>query len=173
MGILAQLSLLFGRLSLLAIGGINSTVPQISHDVVTARHWLSPAQFVQLYAISNAAPGPNVLISTMIGAHMAGVTGGIVATLSMILPSGILVIIVSKLWDRYRDTSWRQVIQRALLPITAGLILAAAGVLVRQSDTGVLTVAITVLCAALGWRSRLHPLWLLGGGTLLGLLLFS
>ncbi len=172
MGILTQLALLFGRLSLLAIGGINSTVPQIAHDVVTERHWLSPAQFVQLYAIANAAPGPNMLISTVIGARMAGLTGGIVATLAMILPSGILVLIVSKLWDRYRDNSWRKIIQRALLPITAGLILAAAGVLVRQSDTGLLTVAITILCAALGWKSRIHPLWLLGGGTVLGLLLF-
>lgn len=172
MGILPQLALLFGRLSLLAIGGINSTVPQIAHDVVTARHWLSPAQFVQLYAIANAAPGPNLLISTIIGARMAGLAGGIVATLAMILPSGTLVIIVSKLWDRYRDTAWRKIIQRALLPITAGLILAAAGVLVRQSDTGVLTVAITVLSASLGWRTRVHPLWLLGGGAVLGLLLF-
>jgi chromate transporter len=95
-----------------------------------------------------------------------------VATLAMILPSGILVIIVSKLWDRHRDTRWRKVIQRALLPMTAGLILAAAGVLVRQSDTGILTVAITLTCAALAWRTRIHPLWLLGGGTVLGLVIF-
>jgi chromate transporter len=172
MSILPQLALLFGRLSLLAIGGVNSTVPQISRDVVTNLHWLSPAQFVQLYAIANAAPGPNVLISTMIGARMEGIPGGLVATLAMILPSGILVIIVSKLWDRHRDTRWRKVIQRALLPMTAGLILAAAGVLVRQSDTGILTVAITLTCAALAWRTRIHPLWLLGGGTVLGLVIF-
>jgi chromate transporter len=172
MSILPQLALLFGRLSLLAIGGVNSTVPQIARDVVTNLHWLSPSQFVQLYAIANAAPGPNVLISTMIGARMAGIPGGLVATLAMILPSGILVIIVSKLWDRHRDTRWRKVIQRALLPMTAGLILAAAGVLVRQSDTGLLTVAITLTCAALAWRTRIHPLWLLGGGTVLGLVIF-
>src|SRR5271168_3097119 len=132
MGILPQLALLFGRLSLLAVGGINSTVPQIARDVVTIRHWLSPAQFVQLYAIANAAPGPNVLISTIIGTHMAGIEGGLVATLAMILPAGVLVIIVSKFWDRYRDARWRKIIQRALLPMTAGLVLAAGGVLVRQ-----------------------------------------
>jgi chromate transporter len=172
MNILLELALLFGHLSLLAIGGINSTVPQIVRDVVTIRHWLSPAQFVQLYAIANAAPGPNVMISTVIGAHMAGIPGGLVATLAMILPSGTLVIIVSKLWDRHRDTRWRKIIQRALLPLTAGLTLAAAGVLVRQSDTGFLTVVITLICAGLAWRSRIHPLWLLGGGTLLGLLIF-
>ena len=166
------MALLFGRLSLLAVGGINSTVPQIARDVVTIRHWLSPAQFVQLYAIANAAPGPNVLISTIIGTHMAGIQGGFVATLAMILPAGVLVIIVSKFWDRYRETRWRKIIQRALLPMTAGLVLAAGGVLVRQSDTGILTAVITFACAGLSWRSRIHPLWLLGGGALLGLLVF-
>jgi chromate transporter len=171
MPILGSLALLFGRLSLLAVGGVNSTVPQIARDVVTNRHWLTPAQFVQLYAISNAAPGPNVMISTVIGAHMAGIAGGVVATLAMVLPAGILVMIVSKIWDRYREARWRRIVQVALLPITAGLILAAAGVLVRQSDTGALTAAITLICAALSWRSRLHPLWLLGGGALLGLIL--
>jgi chromate transporter len=168
---LAQLALLFGRLSLLAVGGVNSTVPQITYDVVTLRHWLTPAQFVQLYAISNAAPGPNVMISTVIGAHVAGIAGGLVATLAMILPAGALVIIVSKFWEKYRDARLRNIIQRALLPITAGLVLAAAGVLLRQADTDVLLAALSLVCAGLAWRTKLHPLWLLGGGLVLGLCL--
>jgi chromate transporter len=168
-GILPQLVLVFGRLSLLAVGGANSTVPQIARDVVTNRHWLTPGQFSQLYAISNAAPGPNVLITTLIGAHMAGVTGGVVATLAMILPAGVLAIMVARVWDRYRDARWRRVIQAALLPITAGLLLAAGGVLARAADTGILTVAVTLVCTGLAWRSKVHPLWLLGGGLVLGL----
>ena len=89
----------------------------------------------------------------------------------MILPAGLLVILVSKIWERYREKRWRRIIQAALLPITVGLVLAAAGVLVRQADTGVLTALITLVSAGFTWRSRVHPLWLLGGGTLLGLLL--
>ena len=76
MSILVQLAGLFGRLSLLAVGGVNSTLPQIARDVVTEHHWLTAAQFAQLFAIANAAPGPNVMISTMIGAHLAGIAGG-------------------------------------------------------------------------------------------------
>ncbi|MDE8344602.1 MAG: chromate transporter [Acidocella sp.] len=169
--ILVTLTLIFGKLSLLAVGGINSTLPEIAAEIVTSRHWLSPAQFSQLYAISNAAPGPNVLITTLIGAHMAGVTGGIIATLAMILPAGILVVIVSQVWETYREARWRRIIQAALLPVTAGLILAAAGVLVRQADTGFTLTATTLLVAILAWRSNLHPLWLLGGGALVGLIL--
>jgi chromate transporter len=89
----------------------------------------------------------------------------------MILPAGVLVMLVNLVWERYRAARWRRVIQAALLPITAGLVLAAAGVLVRQADTGILTGAVTLVCAALAWRSLLHPLWLLGGGALVGLVL--
>jgi chromate transporter len=171
MSTLAALSMLFGRLSLLAVGGVNSTVPEIAREVVGARHWLTPEQFAQLFAISNAAPGPNVMISTLIGAHEAGVAGGIVATLAMILPSGVLVVLAAQQWERYREARPRKIIQAALLPITAGLLLAAAAVLARQADHGAALAAITVLSAGLSWRTRLHPLWLLSAGALAGLVI--
>ncbi|MBB5372053.1 chromate transporter [Acidocella aromatica] len=171
MNILAQLALLFGKLSLVAVGGANATVPEIARQVVTLRHWLSPVQFAQLYAISNAAPGPNVMIATVIGAHVAGVPGGIVATLAMILPSGLLAILVSKGFERHAGARWQKLAKAALLPITAGLVLAAALVLTVQSVSGWLTACIALGCAVLSWCSRLHPLWLLGGGAVLGMLI--
>ena len=171
MNILAQLALLFGKLSLLAIGGATSTLPEIAREVVAERHWFTPPQFVQVFAISNAAPGPNVLVTTMIGARMAGVAGGVVATLAMILPAGLLAVAVSRVWERYRAARWRRIIQSALLPMTAGLVLAAGGVLIRQADTGIATAAITLVCAMVTWQTKIHPLWLLGGGTIVGLIL--
>ncbi len=166
---LLSLAALFFKLSLLAIGGVNSTLPAIAYEVVTLRHWLTPRQFAQLFAIAQAAPGPNMLIVTLIGGHEAGVEGGLVATAAMILPAGVLVMIVSKLWDRHRDAKWRRIIHAALLPITAGLVLAAACVLIKQADDSVVTVTVTAITALLSWRTRLHPLWLLAGGTAIGL----
>jgi chromate transporter len=168
--LLAELALLFGKLSLLAVGGANATVPAIARQVVNVDHWLTPAQFSQLYAISNAAPGPNVIIATIIGAHVAGVPGGIVATFAMVLPSCTLAVLVTRGFERHSQARWPTIIKAALLPITAGLVLAAAFVLARQSDTGWLTAAITLAVAAFTLRSRLHPLALLGGGAILGLL---
>ena len=162
---------LFARVSLLAVGGINSTLPEISRQVVGVQHWMSPQQFSEIFAIGQSAPGPNLLGVTLIGAHVAGPLGGLVATLAMLLPAGTLVIIVSKLWDRFREKRWRRVVQAALLPITAGLVLAAAGVLVRQADHAALTIAITVISALLIWRTPLHPLWVLSGGAVLWLVL--
>jgi chromate transporter len=166
---LVVLVLLFSRLSLLAVGGINSTVPEIAHQVVAVHHWLTAAQFSQLYAIAQAAPGPNMLIVTVIGAHVAGIAGGIAASLAMLLPAGILVIWVSGLWERFRERRWRRVLQAAILPITAGLVLAAGFVLLRAADRSVPLAGITLVTTLLIYRTRLHPLWVLAGGALLGL----
>jgi len=166
---LLLLALMFGRLSLLAVGGVNSTIPEIERQTVDVHHWLTAEQFPQLYAISQSAPGPNLLISTVIGAHVAGIPGGIVATLAMMLPAGILVIVVSQLWDRFRERRWRRVLQTALLPISAGLVLAAGAILARTADRSVLLAGITLVTAFLIFRTRLHPLWVLAGGAVLGL----
>ena len=170
MSLLLQLALLFAKLSLLAVGGAGATVPEMARQTVNIRHWLTPAQFSQLYAISNSAPGPNVLVSTILGAHVAGVPGGIVATMAMIIPSCTLAVLVSRFLERHAASRWRRVLQAALLPITAGLVLAAAIVLGLQADTGWLTAAVTLACAAATHQTKLHPLLLLGTGAALGFL---
>jgi chromate transporter len=170
LNILLRLAGLFGRLSLLAVGGVNSTLPEIARAVVDDRHWMTREQFAQLFAIANAAPGPNMLVVVLIGQSVGGVLGGIVAALAMILPAGILVLLVSGLWDRFRHARWRRVLQAAILPITGGLVLAAAAVLVEAADTSVLWVGVTAVAAGLLYWSKLHPLWVLAAGTVVGLL---
>ncbi len=163
------LAAMFGKLSLLAVGGVNSTVPEIAQQVVWVHHWTTAAQFSQLFALAQSAPGPNMLIVALIGAHVAGIAGGVVASLAMILPAGILVMAVSRLWDRFREQRWRRIVQAAILPITAGLVLAAGFVLVRAADTTVLFAIITIAATGLTFGTKLHPLWLLGAGAALGL----
>ncbi|EKN01360.1 MULTISPECIES: chromate transporter [Acidocella] len=173
MNILGEIALLFGKLSLLAVGGANSTVPELAQVVVNQKHWLTASQFAQLYAIANTAPGPNVILVTVIGAHVAGVVGGLLATLCMVLPAGIVAAMVAALFNKHRQARWRRVAQASLLPLTAGLVLATSYVLVRQSDTGWLTALLTAATTLLAWRTRLHPLWMFGAGALLGLVFLN
>ena len=170
MSFLLPLALTFSRLSLLAVGGVNSTLPEMSRLVVTVKHWITPAQFSQFYAIANVAPGPNLLIVTVIGAHLAGVWGGLVATAAMMLPAGIIAAFVAVFFNRHKDARFLHLIQVSLLPLSAGLVLAAASLLARQSDTGWLTALLTLVAAFLTWRTKLHPLWLLGAGAAIGIL---
>jgi chromate transporter len=167
--ILLQIAALFGKLSLLAVGGVNSTLPSIAHDVVDLRHWMTREAFAQLFAIAQSAPGPNMLVVVLIGQRVGGVAGGIVAALAMVLPAGILVFVASGLWERFRLARWRRVLQAAILPITAGLVLAAACVLVEDADSSVVLAMVTAGVLIVSLRSSVHPLWLLAGGTVVGL----
>ena len=72
-----QLCLLFGGASLMSIGGGNSVVPEIELQAVGTYHWLTRAQFADLFALAQAAPGPSILIVTLVGYSTAGVLGAV------------------------------------------------------------------------------------------------
>ena len=79
-----QICLLFGGASLLSIGGGNSVVPEIELRAVSTYHWLDGNQFADLFAIAQTAPGPSILLVTLVGYAAAGVLGALLATLAMV-----------------------------------------------------------------------------------------
>ena len=166
--ILIELAAQFLVLSLLSIGGANAVIPEIHLRAVETEHWMTDADFAQLFALSQAAPGPNVLIVSLIGWKVAGVLGGIVALLAMSGPSSVLTYGVAHVWERWRDAPWRIAIQRGLAPVTVGLILASGYVLTRTVDQSWTAYAITGTTLTLALSTRLHPLWMLGVAAVLG-----
>lgn len=166
---LAFLARHFAALSLLAFGGTNTVIPEIHRQLVDATHCLSDTQFADLFAIAQAAPGPNTLIVTLIGWRVAGITGAAVATVAMCAPAALLTYAVSKVWNRFRDTRWRSIIQRGLMPITVGMVAASAFILTRataHNSSEFLAMAATAL---LTYTTKINPLWALGIAALLGL----
>ena len=166
-GDLWDLARLFGQLSVLAVGGVQSVLPEMQRQVVDVYRWMPATEFAALFALAQAAPGPNLLVSTMIGARVAGLPGAAVATLGMLVPSSILILTVSAAWHRFRDHPWRRRIQAGLVPLTAGLVLAASALLVRSTATGWGTALIIASVTVLLVRTRAHPivLLLLGAGA--------
>ena len=73
--ILVTLAVQFAIMSLLALGGANAVVPEMHRQAVELRGWMTERQFADMFAISQAAPGPNVMLVTLIGYHVAGVGG--------------------------------------------------------------------------------------------------
>jgi chromate transporter len=166
---LGALTLHFALLSLVAFGGANAVVPEIHRLAVDGNQWMSDREFADLFAISSAAPGPNVLIVSLIGFKVAGIVGALVATIAMCGPSSMLSYTVSRFWQRSEGAAWQDFIRKSLAPITIGLILASGWVLSQAADADWIGIAITVATvAALLW-SKLNPLWLLGAAGLLGL----
>jgi chromate transporter len=158
----------FGMMSLFAVGGANSAIPEMHRIAVDVRHWMSDKEFADLFAISQLSPGPNVLIVTLIGYSVAGVAGAIAATVAMCGPTALLAYYVSRLLQRSRHSRWPAIIQAALVPLSIGLMAASALILARSSDQSFLAVVMTVAAAALAFATRINPFWMLLAGGILG-----
>ena len=158
----------FAVMSLFAVGGANSAIPEMHRVAVDVNHWLSDKQFTDVYAIAQLSPGPNVLIVTLIGYSVAGLLGALVATVAMCVPTAVLALIVSRFLTRSSQARWPGIIQAALVPLSIGLMGASGFILARTSDRTVVAVLVTSGAAVLASVTRLNPLWMLVAGGCLG-----
>jgi chromate transporter len=159
----------FALLSLFAVGGANAAIPEMHRIAVDVMHWMNDRQFADSYAIAQVSPGPNVIIVTLIGYHVAGLAGAAAATAAMCGPTCILAFVVARTWDRFKDAPWRLAIQAGLVPVSLGLIGASAFVLARASDHNVIAGLITAVTAAVAFFTRVNPLWIFAAAGALGL----
>lgn len=167
--LLISLAIIFSQLSLLAFGGGNTILPEMQRQVVDVHHWMTAENFTSLFALAQAAPGPNLMVVPLIGWHIAGWQGMLVSSVAKFGPSSLVTIIVLRLWDRFKNKPWRAVAQAGIFPMTVGLLAASAALITMASVNNWLLALIAAAVAVLGWRTRLHPLWLLLGGALAGL----
>lgn len=155
-------------LAFVSIGGINAAMPELHRQVVETNHWLSEQQFTDFFAIANAAPGPNLLIVTLIGYQLGGFIGALAATVALCTPTCLLTYFIAQAWERFKDAPLRIAIQAGLVPITVGLVAATAYLIARAADHNPATVAITAATAALAYFTRIHPLWAFAAAAALG-----
>ena len=168
-GTLLALAGYFSLMSLFAIGGANSAVPEMYRVAVEIENWMTDRQFADTFAIAQLTPGPNVIIVALIGYHVAGVVGGLVATLAMCGPTCIFAFYVGGVWERFKHARWRSIIQAGLLPISIGLVFASAFVVAWASAQNWIAIAVTLVTAIVTYITRLNPLWIFAAAALLGL----
>ena len=166
---LVSLAAIFSQLSLLAFGGGNTILPEMQRQVVEVHQWMSKADFSALFALAQAAPGPNMMVVTLIGWHVAGWPGVIVTSIAKFGPSSLVTVAAMHAWERFKDRPWRRYIQAGLVPMTAGLVAASAALIAEASDRTWTLGAITAVVAVLAYRTKVHPLWLLAAGSVVGL----
>ena len=181
-----QLFLYFFSVSLLAVGGAIATAPDMHRHLVEQQGWLTELQFNTSIVLAQAAPGPNVLFIALLGwnlglntgngtqlAWAAGALGALVCMLGIMLPSSLLTWAATRWAHKNRERRAVRAFKQGMAPLVIGLILATAWVLgkahgdaARDWPLWLLTTVTTLLV----WRTRLHLLWLLAGGALLGAL---
>lgn len=166
--VLLTLFVQFAVMAILALGGATAVIPEIHRQAVELHGWMTERQFADMFAISQSLPGPNVMIVTLVGYHVAGITGALLTTLGMCGPTAILAAIFAKFWDRFKDAPWRAIIQAGLVPISVGLVAASAILLTNVAVTSWLAGVITAATAVITYYTRWNPLWLIAIGAIAG-----
>jgi chromate transporter len=171
-----QLAGLFGMLSLLSIGGGNAVLPEMHMQAVHGHHWMTDSQFADIFSISQTAPGPSILIVTMVG-YGAGLTfggvpgaiiGGVIATVAMIVPAASLMYVVTLFWQKAQKAKWRIAVEKGFAPLTVGLIMATSLVMSRAADHDWRAYLLTAICTAIFVFTKTNPLIVVGAAGVIG-----
>ena len=173
-------------ISLLAVGGAIATAPDMHRFLVERQGWLTDLQFNASIAIAQAAPGPNVLFIALLGWNVginaggagpaswaSGALGMVLSMVGIMLPSTTLTWLATRWGHRNRERRSVRAFKQGMAPVVIGLLLATAWLLGSAHSNPATDWALwllTAVCALLVWRTRLHLLWLLGAGALLGAL---
>lgn len=170
MSLVGELFLEFALLSFVAFGGATALLPEMHRVVVDHHHWLDDTTFTHLYAIAQAAPGPNVLVVTLIGWELAGLLGALAATLAMCLPMSVLIYLLIDRWESFAGRRWQKAISLGVAPLAVGLVFSGATLIAQAAGFGPAAWGLVAVSVAVNLRTKLHPLWLIGAGALIGLL---
>ncbi len=170
-------------LSLLSVGGAISTAPDMHRYLVEQRHWLTDAQFNASIAIAQSAPGPNVLFIALLGWNvglnaggpLSGLLGVLMAMLGILIPSTTLTYVAAQWGHRNREMRAVRAFKQGMSPVVVALLIATGLILAGTNTTsqgGVLqnwpVWLLATSTAMIVWRTKIHLLWLLGAGALLG-----
>jgi len=170
---LLELALYFMLLSLISVGGMPSVLPELQRYVVDVKGWLTPEDFIQIFAVGQAAPGPNILIASLIGWKVAGLAGALVALAAMCGPAAVLAWWVAEAWERFKDAPWRKAAQRAISPVVVALILSGGFILATPGAPDWRLWLIAGASATAMLLTKLNPLWFLAAGGATGGFLLS
>lgn len=172
MSVLISLFLKLSAFSLVAFGGINALLPVLFDLSVTQEHWINSQTFADYFAIAQAAPGPNLMTVTLIGWHVSGVIGAVVATFAIAWPSSIMIFFLQRYIRGMQHIRKQQAIQYAAGALAVGLVLASAWQIALQINHSLMAYILSIGTILIALFTRWHPLYLIALGAALGIMGF-
>lgn len=163
------LAKLFSVLSLSAFGGGNVIFPSIHEVAVAKYHWMTDRQFLDIFSISKAAPGPTTMLVELVGMKaaafsldgrfhlMPAITASLISLLAIFIPSSLLLLFIINIWKKIHGTPWQIAIQHALMPITTGLILASTLIVAKPAVTGWITGSLALTALIMILYTKINP----------------
>ena len=172
MSILLSLFLKLSAFSLIAFGGVNALLPVLFDLAVNQEHWIDVQTFSDYFAIAQAAPGPNFMTVTLIGWHIYGVLGALLATFAVSWPSSIMIFFLQRFIIRMKNPLSKKTIQYYAAALAIGLVLSSAFEIALQINHSMAAYVLTIGTIAITLLTRWHPLYLIAIGGALGVLGF-
>jgi len=175
MQILVQLFLSFILIGLGAYGGGLVTIPLIQHELVMNRHWLEFEEMARILAIAQMTPGPIAInAATFTGFRMGGVPGSVLATIAVVLPSMVILMVVAPWVDRLKNYQSLSRLGRGAQLGVLSLILFAVWSYGMAAIQGWLDLAIAVLAFVflVAFEGKLHPLAVILSCGVIGMIIF-
>jgi len=172
MSILLSLFLKLSAFSLIAFGGVNALLPVLFDLAVNQEHWIDVQTFSDYFAIAQAAPGPNFMTVTLIGWHIYGVVGALLATFAVSWPSSIMIFFLQRFIMRMKNPLSKKTIQYSAAALAIGLVLSSAFEIALQINHSMAAYVLTIGTIAITLLTRWHPLYLIAIGGALGVLGF-
>lgn len=170
-----QLLCVYLKIGIFGFGGGYAMLSLIQYEVVEHYGWLTSQEFTDVVAISQMTPGPiGINSATYIGYTVTGsVWGSALATFAVCLPSFLLVLLISYFFARFKENKYVKAAMSGLLPMSVGLIAAAALLLMNgENFIDYKSVLIFVAAFALSWKFKIHPILLICLAGLAGFVLY-
>lgn len=164
----------FFKIGLFTFGGGLAMIPMMEKAVVDKHNWMTSEEIIDMIAISEATPGAlGINVATFIGYRVGKIRGALVSTFAVILPSFIIVVIISLFYEAFMQI---EVVKWAFLGIKAGicaLILSACIKLFKKAPHNLFSIAIMILAIEIALFTSIQTIWIIVGGLILGLLFYS
>ncbi len=180
-----QLFWSFFQVGLFSFGGGYAALPLIQQQVIENNHWLSSTEFIDIITISQMTPGPIAInASTFVGAKVAGLPGSIIATIGCVTPSCIIVLLLARLYYKYRNLSIVQGMIIGLRPAVVALIGSAGLSIfltalfnkeefpVSLSDLNWISVIIFAICFLILRKTKFGPIQVMIASGIAGIAIY-
>ena len=167
--ILLQLLIFFLSIAPFTIAGAQTLLPELFRYFVQTRGHMSNSEFATVIALAQIAPGPNMLVVSLLGWKVAGLPGLLVSTGAIIGPTSLAAYFFALWLDRLKGANWLNIVKVALAPVVIGLMLSSGVITSRAANHDVIGYLLTAGTAALIYLTNRNPLWALGSGAAIGL----
>ena len=166
--ILLELFIYFVMISMLAFGGGNAVISLLEQISVERMQWVTPQDFAAAIGFAYVTPGPILITSAFIGYRAGGFSGALVATVGVFLVPWFLSVLAAHQVQRYIQHPWLQGFGLGASPAVIGLLGITVFTLGRYAFDGWVYAVISASALVLALFTRVSPIFILGGGTLVG-----